>query len=60
MTQRNQKNHKSVLLVIDDDRAILESLELHWQHKEIPYRTIFSETVEDALRILAPNPWTWF
>nr|WP_306469823.1 response regulator [Oscillatoria laete-virens] len=43
-------------MVIDDDRAILESLELHWQHKEIPYRTIFSETVEDALRILATEP----
>ena len=44
------------MLVIDDDPAILEALDLHWKHKEIPFKIIFCETVEDALRILATEP----
>ncbi len=56
MAATNQTNHRGVLLVIDDDPAILESLALHWKHEEITYDIIYSETVEDALRILATQP----
>ncbi|MDZ4742395.1 MAG: response regulator [Verrucomicrobiota bacterium] len=53
MTSAIHSTHKGSLLVIDDDPGIIESLALHWKHKEIPYNIIFSETVEDALRVLA-------
>ncbi len=47
---------KPILLVVDDDTAINETLAEHWKTSQIPFSPLFVETAEEALKVMSQKP----